>query len=76
MFRRTSAPFVAKMRFLPVPKQLLRAATSSLRHERLEDGKIIENGSTEVEDFCIIEKYDLEGFCGAIELRYEAEVCC
>lgn len=64
------------MRFIPLPKQLLRAATSSLRHERLEDSRPIEDGSTELENFCIIEKYDLEGLCGTIELRYEAEVCC
>ncbi|KAG6356265.1 hypothetical protein INS49_015652 [Diaporthe citri] len=62
------------MRFPPLPKQLLRAATSSSRHARLEEAHPIEDGSTELNDFCIVEQYDLNGFCGIIELRYEAEV--
>lgn len=67
--------FLAKMRFPPLPKQLLVATTTSLRHARLEDTHPIENGSTELDDFCVVEKYDLHGFCGTIDLRYEAEVC-
>lgn len=63
------------MRFSPLPKQLLRAATSSLRHARLEDTRPVENRSTELDDFCVVEDFDLNGFCGIIELRYEAEVC-
>ena len=58
-----------------MPKQLLRAATSSLSHARLEDTHPIENGSTELDDYCVVERFDREGFCGTIELRYEAEVC-
>ncbi|KAK7730271.1 kinesin-like nuclear fusion protein [Diaporthe eres] len=69
----TISPFPAKMRFPPLPKQLLRAATSSLRHPRPEDTHPIEDGSTELDDFCVVEEYDLNGFCGTIELRYEAE---
>lgn len=58
-----------------MPKQLLRAATFSLRHARLEDTHQIDNGPMELDDFCVVEEYDLNGFCGIIELRYEAEVC-
>lgn len=70
--------FPVKMKLPPFSKQLLRAATSSLRHTRLEveDVHTIDNGSTELDDFCVVEKYALEGFCGTIELRYGAEVCC
>ncbi|KAK2603106.1 hypothetical protein N8I77_009586 [Diaporthe amygdali] len=66
----------AKMRFLPLPKQLLRAATPSLRHARpeVEDTPMGDHGSTELDDFSVVEKYVLDGFCGTIELRYEAEI--
>lgn len=63
------------MGFRSLPRQLLRATTSSLRHARLEDTYPIDNEPTELDDFCVIENNDLNGFCGIIELHYEAEVC-
>lgn len=64
-----------KMRLLPLPKKLLRSAASSLRHAQLEDTCPIDSESTELDDFYVIEEYDLDGFCGFIELCFEAEVC-
>lgn len=63
------------MRMLPLPKQLLRAVTYSWRHAQLEEMDPIDNGSTDLDDFCTVENYDLVGFRGTIELRYETEVC-
>lgn len=65
------------MRLRQWSSRAARAATLSSSHgsRKVEDTPAIDcHQLLDLDDFCVVEDYDLEGFSGTLELCYETEV--